>query len=429
MSFITLFFPPDLVWGTVSAAEGVEGIGVHSDWAADHEDERSGPGWLDLSRALADFDLAAEMGVTGHRLSLAWSRLEPEPGRFDPEVRDYYRAILAGLKARGIEPLVTLHHFANPRWFVEQGDFQGSQPEQALQRYTSYVVASFGDIVSRWVTFNEPMSYFFRRHITAEFPVPSGRRGWRPGLRGVRGMLKSHAAMYHKIKEVYPDAEVGVAKRWLVFDPERPDHWGDRWWAGRLSHGFNRAWLDAVASGRPALLLGGGRIRHLAGTFDFVGLNYDTRRRVKLLSTAWGGPAPGRLVSDDGLEMVPEGLLQGIRAVVDYQKPIIITGNGLSDPRDRLRPAYLATHLQQVWRAINFNFLVMGYYHDALIDGWMWHHGRAQRLGLIAVDSDSHERRVRPSGRFYGEVAHSHTLTSEMIERYAPSVRDVVFPT
>ena len=54
------------------------------------------------------------MGTNAHRLSLEWSRIEPEPGRFDRAALDRYREILLAMHERGIEPMVTLHHFSNP---------------------------------------------------------------------------------------------------------------------------------------------------------------------------------------------------------------------------------------------------------------------------------------------------------------------------
>ncbi len=435
MPDLTLFFPPDFLWGTATASHQVEGQNITSDWwtaeksgAIPYQSGRAA-NWLDLSTALADFDLAAEMGTTSHRLSIEWARLEPEPGKFDPDAREYYRAILAALKARGIEPMVTLHHFSLPQWFVDQGDFQGERPEEALLRYTSYVISMFGDIVTKWITFNEPVVFFYLRHLARVFPQPAGKSGWRSGLRGLRSMLRCHAAMYHKIKGAYPQAEVGLAKQWVIFDGQRPGHIADRWWAGRLSWAFNHMWMNALKRGRPSLLLGGGRIRHLANTFDFVGLNYYTRRGVRFLSLADQPPRPGAQMSETNYsELYPEGLMQAIRANLAYGKPIYITENGLPDQKDRQRPAFLATHLHQVWRAINFNSPIMGYYHWSLIDNFEWDRGWTQRFGLIALDPDTQERRPRPSGRMYGEICRSNTLSTAIIEKYAPHILDVMFP-
>ena len=68
-----------------------------------------------------DFALLAELGQTSHRLSLEWSRIEPRPGELSHEALDHYRRVLESLRAHGLEPIVTLHHFSNPIWLAEQG--------------------------------------------------------------------------------------------------------------------------------------------------------------------------------------------------------------------------------------------------------------------------------------------------------------------
>ena len=56
------------------------------------------------------------LGTNAHRLSLEWSRIEPEPSVFDDEALARYRAILQHCHKLGLEPMVTLHHFSNPLW-------------------------------------------------------------------------------------------------------------------------------------------------------------------------------------------------------------------------------------------------------------------------------------------------------------------------
>ncbi len=69
-----------------------------------------------------DFDRAAETGQNSHRLSIEWSRIQPEYDRWDEEALDYYREIIRGLISRGIRPMVTLHHFSDPLWFTKSVD-------------------------------------------------------------------------------------------------------------------------------------------------------------------------------------------------------------------------------------------------------------------------------------------------------------------
>lgn len=84
-------FPRDFLWGTATAAHHVEGQNTNNDWWAWEQSGRilnqhkSGLAcnWWDLEVAKADLGVAAEMGTRAHRLSVEWSRIEPEPSVFD----------------------------------------------------------------------------------------------------------------------------------------------------------------------------------------------------------------------------------------------------------------------------------------------------------------------------------------------------------
>jgi beta-glucosidase len=128
-------FPAGFLWGTATAAHQVEGDNRANDfWSweegAGHiaEGHRSGIAcdWWG-GRWQEDFDRAAGDGQNAHRLSVEWSRIEPTPGKVDGDSLSAYREILEGARRRGLRPMVTLHHFTNPMWFLERGGW--TQPE------------------------------------------------------------------------------------------------------------------------------------------------------------------------------------------------------------------------------------------------------------------------------------------------------------
>ena len=50
--------------------------------------------------------------------------MEPDraaEGERDAAALDHYANVIAALRRRGLEPVVTLHHFTNPAWFSESG--------------------------------------------------------------------------------------------------------------------------------------------------------------------------------------------------------------------------------------------------------------------------------------------------------------------
>lgn len=428
-------FPSDFLWGTATAAHQVEGNNTNNDWwqweqqtGAILEGHKSGAASDWWENAERDFDAAAEMGANAHRLSLEWSRIEPEPSVFDDAAIQRYREMLQALHEHGIEPMVTLHHFSNPLWLVEKGDFSSDLVVDYFQRYTARVVEALGDLVPKWVTINEPVVYVFSRYLEGVFP-PAREKGWPAAARALGHLLRCHAAAYHTIKALYPRALVGVAKNLIVFDPRPNANPLDRWWAGQISWLYNDWWMEAMNDGRLRRPLGRGQIKGLAGSFDFTGINYYTRfymRFPRLYERKWPN---GAIVSDgDYGEVYPQGLFRVIKHVRRYGKPIYITENGVPDKADRLRPGFLLTHLREIWRAVSFSWPLMGYYHWSLVDNFEWDRGWTQRFGLIELDPDTQARSLRKSGRLYGEICRSGSISSDMTRRYAPHLLETLFP-
>lgn len=187
-----------------------------------------------------------------------------------------------------------------------------------------------------------------------------------------------------------------------------------------------------MVTGKPPAPIGRGTVPHLAGTFDFIGINYYSRFFVKfppiggLYETDWG---PNAIVSDGNYgEVYPTGLFQVIQNATRFNKPIYITENGLPNRDDNLRPSFIVTHLREVWRAISFNYPVMGYYHWSLTDNFEWDRGWTQRFGLIEMNPETQERKWRRSGRLYQEICRHKSITSDMVKTYAPALMETLFP-
>ncbi len=234
------------------------------------------------------------------------------------------------------------------------------------------------------------MVYAFMRYFSDDFPEPK-QRGMRAGFSAVNHMLQCHAVAYHTIKDAYPEVQVGMAKNMPVFQAAPGSGALSTWWAKRVDWLFNDSWLESMATGKVKRPFGNHTIKNLAGSYDFIGLNYYTRFYVKFppgkefISHDWGDEA---VVSDGNYgEVYPSGLFQVIKRVKKYKKPIYITENGVPDQADALRPGFLLTHLREIWRAISFCFPVMGYYHWSLVDNFEWDRGWTQRFGLIAHES------------------------------------------
>ncbi len=436
----TFHFPPNFLWGTATASHQVEGNNTGNDmWQWEQlpghvlNGDRSGLAcdWWG-GRWREDFDRAANSGQNAHRLSVEWSRIEPRPGVWDDAALAHYREMLRGLRQRGLRPMVTLHHFTNPLWLLEQGGWQSEQVVGRFDHFTRKVVGALGDLVDLWCTINEPNVYAYSAY--GEGAWPPGRRDVRATFRVMRNMLQAHAAAYHAIHELQPSAQVGIAQH--VRGMRADTAWPLDAAAARLQSAvFNESFVLPLRDGRVRFPLGGGRDRRLAGTLDYPGLNYYTRDQVRfdlsLPGQLFGRRffAPGAEVSPTGfIANEPEGLYAFLRWGHRLGLPIYITENGVEDAADKLRPRYLIQHLHQVWRAVNFAWPVRGYFHWSLVDNFEWERGWTQRFGLWALDPETQVRTARPSAHLYQEICRENGLSSATTARYAPELMSRLFP-
>lgn len=433
----TLTFPPGFLWGTASSSHQNEGNNTNNQWwhfeqqpGAIRNGARSGLACDWWRNAERDFDRMAELGIQSHRLSIEWSRVEPEPGRVDHRALDRYRELLAGLRDRGVRPVVALHHFTQPLWFSRGGGWTHPGSVAYFQRYARTVALALRDLCDFWITINEPLVYVGQTYFRGIWP--GGRKDPLAALRAFRHQLFAHAAAYHTIHAVQPGADVGYAKSVRLFRGKRPGHRPDRYAAGVKRYLFEHLWFMAVHDGRLRPPLGLNSHYHpLVDSTDFIGLNYYTRDLVRFVPDPlklFGKEefAPGAEVSqvlESGRpysQYAPDGLAQICREVSRFGKPIYITENGLPDADDEQRPRWLVGHLAHLHRAIQAGCDVRGYFHWTLVDNFEWNEGWALRFGLIEMDPHTQRRTLRPSAHLYAHIIRHNGLPDTLVQQSAP---------
>src|SRR5690606_39488849 len=168
-------------------------------------DERSGLACDWWRNAEVDFDLMQQFGLPAHRMSVEWSRIEPEPGQFDHAAIDRYRAMLDGMRRRGIRPMVTLHHFTNPLWLERMGGWENPVVVTRFQNYVRYTVRALSDLCDMWITINEPLVYVAQGWVRGIWPPMEGSPAGT--VRVFRNMLLAHGVAYQTIHTCAPDAQ------------------------------------------------------------------------------------------------------------------------------------------------------------------------------------------------------------------------------
>ena len=284
------------------------------------------------NRVAADTALMKKMGIQTCRLGIEWSRIEPDEGRFSEENMAHYRDEIVRMKKAGIIPLVTLHHFSNPLWMEDSGSWLVDSAVDRFESYVTHVVRALGDLVSDWITINEPNVYLYASFVEGNFPP--GRHSIRDYLKGARVMIRAHVKAYRAIHRIrremgFADTMVGVAHHLRLFDPERgtlPERLVSR----LFNRVFQEIFLEGMSSGRYILPLGTGHPLGPGDYQDFVGINYYSRDIIsfrfrefsKILRVREGAP-----VNDLGWEIYPEGLYRFCKGITT------VSGNRSSSPR------------------------------------------------------------------------------------------------
>ena len=433
-------FPRGFLWGTATASHQVEGNNTNNQWwkweQEGHTEGKSGLAcdWWG-GRWKEDFDRAAEGGQNAHRLSVEWSRIQPTPDTWDEEALERYRNILRGMRERGITPMVTLHHFTDPLWLYEQCGWENEPVVQLFEKYVRKTVGALKEYCTLWCTINEPNVYALSGYVTGAFPACN--KGADVAMKVLANMLRGHAAAYRAIHAIQPESRVGYALHFRPMVAARSWFPLDALMRKIRYDAVNMAFPSAISTGvmrSPVVKI---NIPEAKGTQDDLGINYysvDTVsfhiRKRKELFTHSDFPKDADLSDTKFIANIPEGIFDTIKwAVHSYPNlPVLITENGVEDADDHMRPRYLAQHIHQMWRAVNFNWPVKGYFHWTLVNNFEWERGWSQRFGLWALDVETQKRTKRPSADLYAEICKENGLSSEMVLKYCPEVFDKLFP-
>ncbi len=416
-----LTFPDDFELGAASAATQIEGGRSDNSWydwykkgyIKDFSDPSTAT--LHYEKYAEDAELMRDMGIRYYRMGIEWARLEPEEGVFIEKEYAHYRDEITLLKSLGIEPLLTLHHFTNPMWFENKGGFLEKSNNAAFLEFVKKTVEALGDLVSEYITINEPNvfatnGYFFGVWPPGKYSLPAA-------VRVMDNMCECHIRAYeliHSIRENagYADTRVSFAPHMRVFVPK---HRLNPWHAlctPLLRQFFQGCVIKAYITGKASFPLK--KHADKAGVYcDFLALNYYTRTAVTGFSD---GVLDRRPVTDLGWEIYPEGIAKCASELYKTAElPIYITENGVCDNTDSYRARYISEHIETL---LNSGLPVKRYYHWCFCDNFEWVEGCSARFGLVHVDGESQKRMIKKSGLFYTEMTENRGITDEMKEKY-----------
>ncbi|MBX4204855.1 MAG: glycoside hydrolase family 1 protein [Candidatus Doudnabacteria bacterium] len=395
-----IVLPKGFLIGAATSAHQVEGNNTNNDWW--HAEQagkvpKSGQATDHYHKYEEDFTIAQDIGLNAFRISIAWSRIEPQEGQWDNQEVEHYRKVLQSMKAHGLTRMVTLWHFAMPQWLADKGGFESSHAIEAFARYAAFVAQNLGDEIDLWCTVNEPELYAGMGYNKGKWPP--FKHSVFGTLVVIKNIIQAHKKAYKAIKQVRPEAKIGVAKNSVYYEPYRRNNILDQiivW----VSNTFgNHYFLE--------------RIVH---ELDFIGINYyfynlmsfslpDGVREMNF-NFLKNRPEdkPEVMRSDMGWRTYPKGLYHVLLDLKKFNKPIYITENGIANARDDMRKDFIREHLRWVARAIRGGADVRGYFYWSLIDNYEWADGYGPLFGLVEINRETLERKVRPSAEVIKEI-------------------------
>lgn len=411
-----------MLLGVSTAATQIEGGDVNSNWndwykqgkILDGTDPATGNDHWEKWEE--DVNLMAQMGLQIYRFGIEWARLIPQPGVVNEEAVARYRKEIIALKEKGIQPLLTIHHFSNPMWFENVGAFTKRENLHYYLELVELAVDRFGDLVSDYITINEPNVYATNSYFFGMWPP--AKTSFIDTLKVMENMAYCHIKAYsllHEKREAmgYTDTKVGVANHLRVFAPKNEKNLWHRFCAKATEYLFQGALLKAMTLGEYPFPLR--NFAHLPkGEYsDFNGVNYYSRSTVSGIGDGVRENSPR---TDLGWEVYPEGIVECARKLQNIlPRPLWVTENGTCDNNDRFRSRYVYEHLKVICES---DLPFERYYHWCFCDNLEWIEGNSAKFGLVSVDPQTRRRTVKESGRFYSEIIARGGVDAELYEAY-----------
>ena len=419
-------FPKGFLWGASTSAHQVEG-GLRNDWTewekqnaeqlAQEAERRFGhlPIWSDIktqaqnpqnyisgracdhyNRYEEDFDIAQSLGHTAHRFSIEWSRIEPREGEFDEKEIEHYRNVVRALRARGMEPFVTLWHWTQPTWIADIGGWENKKTVEYFLRFVEKIADAYKNDVTHFIVLNEPNIYTAFGFITGSHP---------PGIKNIfkaknvyLNLRAVQKGSYKVIHNGNPRAQVGIANSFMYFE-EKNGLFFNTWIKNVVEYFWNFWFLNKIKN-----------------DLDFIGCNYYSRYLIglgnKMVKTGD--------TSDLGWEIFPKGIYCILKHLGKYKKPLYVTENGIADAQDKQRRNFIEEHLFWTHKAIREGVDVRGYFHWSLLDNFEFPEVRGfwPRFGLVEVDYETMKRNIRPSAHTYAKICKTNTIDCFLINSF-----------
>ena len=406
----------DFIWGVATSAFQLEGS-PHADWSSWDSILSENPDITNhYTMYKEDLALLKDLGVNAYRFSLEWSRIQPRENIWDESVVDHCQEIIEILKGYNVEPMLTLHHFTHPLWFIKKYPWHEEASVEKFLSFVEHIVSSLKG-VKYWITFNEPYVLLLGGYL--EGCMPPGIKDPALALKALKNILYCHAKAYDIIHKAIPDAMVSVSHNMAALAPWSRWNPLDRILATMAKHFYNHSILDAFLTGQLRIKLPF-RKEYIVelpikDKLDFFGVNYYTRVHVrfnpfkKMCVELRHHDIDGNGLTDLGWEIHPYGLERVLRNASRLKVPLIITENGIATRNPQKKIDFMRKHVDAVEKSIKKGIDVRGYFYWSLIDNYEWLQGLDARFGLYKVDFKTMKRKPTNAAAYYSYLIRSRS--------------------
>jgi len=381
-------FPKNFLWGVAYSSHQVEGNNENNwtDWEEKgRPEEKSGVACDSWNRYKEDHKLANDLGCGGFRLSLEWSRIEPEEGKFSKEALDHYRKILQNIKKQGMKRVVTLWHWTSPIWFEENCGWHKKESVEYFSKYCAKVMKELGDEIDIFLTLNEPANPLVQGYLTGSFPP--GKRNVFLCSKAKNNFIKAHKNCYEIVKKNFPRLPVGITQFCITLETGKTLFFLAPI-IKKIQNYFNWHFFDGSSE-----------------YHDFIGVNYYTTYFLSLIPPFSVRKTTKGRRTDMGWGVYPQGIKEVlIDAKKRFERPIYILENGLADSEDKYRADYIEEYLEKVHEAIEEGADIKGYFYWSLLDNFEWNFGYGPKFGLCAIEKKTLDRKPRKSYFAYQKI-------------------------
>lgn len=382
-----------------------------------------------------------EIGVTSFRTSIQWSRVvSDQKGTINPEGIRFYHEIIDEMREAGIEPMMCLHHFDLPYYWVKDGGFDNRRAVEAYADFAAVCFREFGDKVTYWTTFNEPIiipetGYLYKRHYPA---VCDAQKAVNVGY---HIQLASSMAI-SEFRNSRAKGKIGIIINLTPSYCKNENEPADAEASRIVDLIFNRSFLDPSVLGtypkelKELLDKEGLSVPVQDGdldlirenTVDYLGVNYYHPRRIKARTAVYEGPlSPDKYFESYAFEGQKMNTSRGWEiyepAIYDIalnlkenygNLPWYISENGMGimdeeqfmnedgQIQDDYRIEFMKEHLKYLHKAIKEGANCFGYHLWSPFDCWSWSNAYKNRYGLLRVDiRDNCKLSIKKSGFWF----------------------------